>query len=114
MAASGTTCPGRGASSAGPPGDFTCAARLPGRGGPLSALFYLPPNANTAYSAALTGKCEELFLTGRAPYPVGRTLLTTGLVAAGMQSLAEGRKRLATPHRAVRHRAPRASTSAQG
>jgi hypothetical protein len=60
------------------------------------------------------GEVEERFLTGRAPYPVERTLLTTGRVAAGMPSLAAGRKRLAAPHRAVRHRAPRASTSAQG
>jgi hypothetical protein len=60
------------------------------------------------------GEVEERFLTGRAPYPVGRTLLTTGLVAAGMQSLAAGRKRLAAAHRAVRHRAPRTSIFAQG
>jgi hypothetical protein len=41
---------------------------------------------------------------------VGTLLLTTGLVAAGMQSLAAGQKRLPTPHLAVRYRAPREST----
>jgi hypothetical protein len=90
-------------------GDFTFAARLKGRAEPLSTLFYLPPNPNVAYSAALMSKAEELFVTGKAPYPVERTLLTTGLVAAGMQSLAAGGKRLATPYLAVRYQAPRES-----
>jgi hypothetical protein len=87
-------------------GDFTFAARVKGRAEPLSTLFYLPPNPNVVYSAALMAKAEEMFLTGRAPYPVERTLLTTGLVAAGMRSLAEGQKRLETPHLAVRYGPP--------
>ncbi len=90
-------------------GDFTFAARLEGRAEPLSTLFYLPPTPNVVYSAALMSKAEELFLTGKAPYPIERTLLTTGLVAAGMQSLASGQKRLATPHLAIRYKAPRQS-----
>jgi hypothetical protein len=90
-------------------GDFTFAARLKGRKEPLSTLFYLPPNPNVVYSAALMSKVEEMFLTGRAPYPVERTLLTTGLVAAGVQSLAQGQKRLQTPHLAMRYQAPRES-----
>jgi hypothetical protein len=90
-------------------GDFTFAARLKGHREPLSTLFYLPPNPNVVYSAALMAKAEEMFLTGKAPYPIERTLLTTGLVAAGMQSLASGQKRLETPHLAVRYQAPRAS-----
>src|SRR5262245_14064526 len=91
-------------------GDFTFAARLRGQTEPFSALFYLPPNPNVTYSAALMSKVEEAFLTGLAPYPVERTLLTTGLVAAGMQSLASGQQRLATPHLAVRYRVPCEST----
>jgi hypothetical protein len=55
-------------------------------------------------------KAEETFLTGKAPYPVERTLLTSGLVTAGMQSLAAGQKRLQTPHLAVRYKVPREST----
>jgi hypothetical protein len=90
-------------------GDFTFAARLKGQAEPLSTLFYLPPNPNVVYSAALMSKAEEMFRTGKAPYPVERTLLTSGLVAAGMQSLAQGQKRLETPHLAVRYTAPRES-----
>jgi hypothetical protein len=89
--------------------DFTFAAKLAGQAEPLSTLFYLPPGPNVTYSAALMSKVEETFVTGRAPYPVERTLLTTGLVAAGMQSLAAG-CRLDTPHLAVRYGVPREST----
>ena len=89
--------------------DFTFAARLTGETEPLSTLFYLPPNPNVTYSAALMSKAEEMFVTGHAPYPVERTLLTTGLVAAGMQSLASGEKRLETPHLAVKYEAPRSA-----
>lgn len=89
--------------------DFTFAARLKGQSEPLSTLFYLPPNPNVTYSAALMSKAEELFLTGKPAYPVERTLLTSGLVEAACHSLKEG-KRLETPHLAVRYDAPREST----
>lgn len=91
-------------------GDFTFAARLKGKSEPLSTLFHLPPNPNVVYSAALMSKVEETFLTGRPPYPIERTLLTTGLVAACVKSLATGQKRLETPHLAVRYSVPREST----
>ena len=93
-------------------GDFTFAARLKGRKQPLSTLFYLPPTPNVVYSAALMSKAEETFLTGKAPYPVERTLLTSGLVEAGVRSLASG-KRVETPYMDVRYEAPRESTFAQ-
>jgi len=90
--------------------DFTFAARLKGQAEPLSTLFYLPPLPNVVYSAALMSKAEETFLTGTAPYPIERTLLTSGLVAAGMKSLAVGQKRIETPQLAVRYQAAREST----
>ena len=89
--------------------DFTFAARLKGHAEPLSTLFYLPPNPNVVYSAALMSKAEEMFVTGKAPYPVERTLLTSGLVAAGLQSLSTGQKRVETPHLALKYQAPRES-----
>ena len=91
-------------------GDFTFAARLKGEDRPISTLFYLPPNPNVTYSAGLMSQAERMFVTGKAPYSIERTLLTTGLVAAGMESLANGQKRIETPHLAVRYRAPREST----
>jgi hypothetical protein len=91
-------------------GDFTFAARLKGQSEPLSTLFYLPPNPNVVYSAALMSKAEETFLTGKPPCPIERTLLTTGLVEAGMRSLATGQKRIETPHLCIRYQPPREST----
>ena len=94
-------------------GDFTFAARLKGQAEPLSTLFYLPPTPNVAYSASLMSKAEETFLTGKSPYPLERTLLTTGLVEAGVRSLGTGQKRLETPHLAIRYQATRESTFAR-
>jgi hypothetical protein len=89
--------------------DFTCAAKLKNEAEPLSTLFYLPPVPNVTYSAALMSKAEEMFLTGQAPYPAERTMLTSGLTEAGLQSLTLG-KRLETPHLAkVRYAAPQES-----
>ncbi|MDR3638849.1 MAG: hypothetical protein P4L84_33895 [Isosphaeraceae bacterium] len=90
--------------------DFTFAARLKGAPEPLSTLFYLPSNPNVVYSAALMSKAESLFLTGKPAYPVERTLLTSGLVAACLQSLASSQTRLETPHLAVRYTPSERST----
>ena len=87
--------------------DFTFAARLKGKPEPLSTLFYLPPKPNVVYSAALMSKAEETFLTGKTPYPIERTLLTTGLVEACARSIGTGQKRIETPHLAIRYEAPR-------
>lgn len=79
-------------------GDITFAAKLAGESEPLSTLFYLPPTPNTVYSAALMSKAEQTFTTNKAPCPIERTLLTGGLVEAGLQSLADSSKRRETPH----------------
>jgi hypothetical protein len=93
--------------------DFTFAARLKGQKELLSTLFYLPPNPNVTYSAPLMSKAEETFVTGKAPYPIERTLLTSGMVEAGMKALASGEKRLETPHLAIKYEAPKESLFAQ-
>ncbi len=89
--------------------DFTFAARLKGQSEPLSTLCYLSPAPNVLFLCALMSKAEEMFVTGKAPYPVERTLLTSGLSIAGVRSLAAGEKRLETPYLAIRYRAPRVS-----
>ncbi len=91
-------------------GDFTFAAKLKGQAEPLSTLFYLPPNPNVTYSASLMSKAEETFLTGRAPCPIERTLLTSGIVEAGCRSLGTGEQRVETPYLTVNYLAPQAST----
>jgi hypothetical protein len=90
--------------------DFTFAAKLKGQSEPLSTLFYLPPTPNVVYSAALMSNVEQMFLTGKAPYHVERTLLTSGLVEAGVTSLTKNQTQLKTPHLAVRYQPPKNST----
>jgi len=85
--------------------DFNFAARVKGLG-IQSNQFLLTPVPNVTYSACLIGKVEEMFSTGRAPYPVDRTLLVSGILEACLTSRHEGRKRMETPHLAVRYKAP--------
>ena len=89
--------------------DFLVAARVKGQPEPLSTQYYLPPNPNVVYSAALMDQAEKMFVTGKAPFPIEGTLLTSGLVQAGLQSLADGKKN-ETPHLAVKYTAPKEST----
>lgn len=89
--------------------DFLVAAKLKGQEEPVSTLYYLPPNPNVVYSAALMANAEEMFVTGKAPYPVERTLLTSGMVQSGLQSL-KMEKPLETPHLAVKYQPSKEST----
>jgi hypothetical protein len=95
--------------------DFTVAVRTKGVEKPVSTQMYLPglhpgqtlPN----FFSALTHQIESLFLTGKPPYPVERTLLTTGILAAAVDSLSKGQERIETPHlKEVRYRPGREST----
>jgi hypothetical protein len=88
--------------------DFNFAARVQGRG-IVSTQFLLTPVPNVTYSACLMNKAEEMFVTGRAPYPVERTLLTSGINEACHKSGSGGGKRLETPELAVKYQPPRTS-----
>jgi hypothetical protein len=92
--------------------DFNFAARLDNQ--ILSTQMYLPmPDGRTTlanFFSPLSNNMEQMFLTGKPTYPVERTLLTTGLTAAGVESLYQGEKRLQTPHLAIRYQPTREST----
>jgi hypothetical protein len=53
---------------------------------------------------------EQMILTGSAPYPVERTLLTSGMTLSGVESLHRGQVLVETPELQVAYAAPRAST----
>ena len=94
--------------------DFNFAARLRGADRPLSTQMYLPmpPKWTTLanFFSPQVNNIERMFLTGEPSYPVERTLLTTGLVAAGVDSLQQDGARLETPHLDVRYPVPATST----
>jgi hypothetical protein len=52
---------------------------------------------------------EQMILDNETPYPIERTLLTSGMVIAGVQSLFNGETAVETPEMAVRYRGPRES-----
>jgi hypothetical protein len=92
--------------------DFNFAARLDS--GILSTQMYLPmPDGRTTlanFFSPLVANMEPLFLSGKPSYPVERTLLTTGLTAAGVESLFRKGERYETPHLAIRYKSPKEST----
>jgi hypothetical protein len=94
--------------------DFTFAAQLDGRPTPFSTQMYLPmPPARTSlanFFSPLVWHMEQMFLTGKPTYPVERTLLTTGLTAAGVESLYQKQTRVETPHLAIRYQPTKTST----
>jgi len=81
--------------------DFNFATRIEGQSKPFSTQMYLPmPDGRTTLASFFTPLCynaEKMFLTGKAQYPIERTLLTSGLLIAGVESLKTG-KRLETPN----------------
>jgi hypothetical protein len=87
-------------------GDITFAARLKNQAQPLSTLLYLGGTNDTQPHNfdGLVWYIEQFVTSGKVQYPLERTLLTTGLVSAGVDSLAQGGRRLETPHLAIRYR----------
>jgi hypothetical protein len=83
--------------------DFNFAARVRGAG-ILSTQFLLTPVPNVTYSACLVSKIEQMFMTRHAPYPIERTLLTSGILESCLTSKKQNQQRLETPHLAVAYR----------
>ena len=75
---------------------------------------YLPmPDGRTTladFFNPLTNNMEKMFLTGKPTIPIERTLLTTGLTAAGVDSLYAGQVRVETPHLAIKYLPAKEST----
>lgn len=94
--------------------DFNFAATLESSSEPFSTQMYLPmPDGRTTlanFFSPLVNCMEQMFLTGKPPYPIERTLLTTGLTAAGVDSLYAGQERLKTPHLTIQYQPSRDST----
>jgi len=94
--------------------DFNFAASIEGRAEPFSTQMYLPmPDGRTTlanFFSPLTNGAERMYLTGKPTYPVERTLLTTGLTAAGVESLYRNQTRYETPHLGIHYQPTKEST----
>lgn len=64
----------------------------------VATEFFLAPGPPHAHFSYLSLNIEEMFVTGRPTYPVARTLLTTGVLEAALDSRYQGHIRLETPH----------------
>jgi hypothetical protein len=94
--------------------DFNFAARLAGQTEPFSTQMYLPmPPARTTlanFFSPQVNAVEKMFLTGKPTYPVERTLLTSGLTAAGVESLYADQQRIETPYLRIAYQVTPEST----
>ena len=78
------------------------AGRLAGQEKPVAMRLALQEGFPTGHFANLLRAIEQMIHTGQPPYPVERTLLTTGVLNAAMLSLAQG-KPIETPYLEIRY-----------
>ena len=81
------------------------ACRVAGESKPLATSFHVGPWQNRNLFKALAHAIQTHFRDRRPPYPVERTLLTTGVLAAAMDSRFDGGRALDTPHLSVTYKA---------
>jgi hypothetical protein len=84
-------------------GAFTFAGQIRGEGRPRATHFYLQQPDPFGHFAYLVRAIDSLIHTGHAPYPVERTLLTTGVLDAVMASRAENGRRVDTPYLDIKY-----------
>ncbi len=75
--------------------NFAC--QLKDQPKPVATSFFVGPWQNRNLFRALSHAIQTFFREGRAPYPVERTLLTSGILDASMDSRLAGGKSLDTP-----------------
>ncbi len=82
--------------------DLNFATKLKNTDALFSTQMYLPmPPARSTlanFFSPLVNNIEKMFLTGKPTYPVERTLLTSGLVIAGVDSLHQDQTKIDTPY----------------
>jgi hypothetical protein len=82
--------------------EFAFAGKVKGHAEPLACWYELPKPQRDHFSF-LVQHVAEMMVKGKAAYPVERTLLTTGMLAALVESKATGHKRIETPHLDVKY-----------
>lgn len=85
-------------------GAFCFAGQLKGEDKPRSCQFYLQQPDPFAHFAQLVKAFDVMVQTSHPPYPVERTLLTTGILDAVMKSHHQGGRKIETPHLQIAYR----------
>jgi len=93
--------------------EYLAAFRVKGRPAIDSTLCYVPPENSNNFSMLIHG-IAQMFEMGRSPYPVERTLLTTGALSFLMESAFQGHKQVETPALRIAYTAPAQSFYAHG
>jgi hypothetical protein len=93
--------------------DFNYAGMRSDTGEIVACQMYLPMPGHSATTAdffhPLVRHIETLVLDNRAPYPVERTLLTSGMTLAAVDSIHQGYVPVDTPEMSVAYQAPKES-----
>ncbi len=89
--------------------EFAFAANIEGRTEPLSSCFYLPAPPGARFFDPLTFNIEKFFASGKPPYPVERTLLTSTMTDLATLSQHQGGQVISAPALAVKYSAPQDS-----
>jgi hypothetical protein len=79
------------------------AGKLAGEQQPRATSFYVGPWNNRNLFKALSHAIQTHFRLRRAPYPVERTLLVTGILDAGMESRFQGGKPMDTAQLSIEY-----------
>ncbi|MEC9326769.1 MAG: hypothetical protein VYC63_02555 [Verrucomicrobiota bacterium] len=94
--------------------DFNYAGMRADNNEIISTQMYLPMPTHGSSTAdffhPLCRHIENTVITGKVPYPVERTLLTSGMTLAGVESLHIGQLPVATPQMNVRYTVGKEST----
>jgi hypothetical protein len=83
--------------------NFACSLKQ--QQNPMATAFNVGPWQNRNLFKALSHAIQHHFRTGRAPYPVERTLLVSGVLVAAMQARQQESGILPTPHLAISYKA---------
>jgi hypothetical protein len=90
--------------------DFNYAGLRSDNGEIISCQMYLPMPGHGSTTAdffnPLVRHIETLVMEERSPYPIERTLLTSGMVIGGVDSLHAGGKLIETPDMKIEYKAP--------
>jgi hypothetical protein len=93
--------------------DFNYAGLNAKTGEIISCQMYLPMPGHGSTTADFFNPqirhIERMIVENRAPYPVERTLLTSGMTLAGVESFHRGEQPVDTPEMIVRYTAPKES-----